>query len=88
MVAVRAERAIEEARAADRVADAGRGPLHGVPFSVKDVTETLDLPTTYGPSPSATDPGTDFEAANVTQLRRAGGILVCKTRRRSWRASR
>jgi amidase len=77
-VAVRAERAIEEARAADRAAPAARGPLHGIPFSVKDVTETLDLPTTYG-SIAFRDHRTDFEAAIVTQLRRAGAILVCKT---------
>ena len=78
VVAVRAERAIEEARAADRVAEVDRGPLHGIPFSVKDVTETLDLPTTYG-SVAFRDHRTDFEAAIVTQLRRAGAILVCKT---------
>jgi amidase/aspartyl-tRNA(Asn)/glutamyl-tRNA(Gln) amidotransferase subunit A len=78
VVAVRAERAIGEARAADRAAEVDRGPLHGIPFSVKDVTETLDLPTTYG-SVAFRDHHTDFEAAIVTQLRRAGAILVCKT---------
>lgn len=78
VVAVRAERAIEEARAADRAAEIDRGPLHGIPFSVKDVTETLDLPTTYG-SVAFREHRTDFEAAIVTQLRRAGAILVCKT---------
>ncbi len=78
VVAVRAERAIEEARAADRAAEVDRRPLHGIPFSVKDVTETLDLPTTYG-SVAFRDHRTDFEAAIVTQLRRAGAILVCKT---------
>jgi amidase/aspartyl-tRNA(Asn)/glutamyl-tRNA(Gln) amidotransferase subunit A len=78
VVAVRAEEAITEARAADRVAADSRGPLHGVPFSVKDVTETLDLPTTYG-SIAFRDNRTDFEAAIVSQLRSAGGILVCKT---------
>jgi amidase/aspartyl-tRNA(Asn)/glutamyl-tRNA(Gln) amidotransferase subunit A len=77
-VALRAERAIEEARSAERIAPVDRGPLHGIPFSVKDVTETIDLPTTYG-SVAFRDHRTDFEAAIVTQLRGAGAILVCKT---------
>ncbi|HEX5192686.1 MAG TPA: amidase [Solirubrobacteraceae bacterium] len=78
VVAPRAEAAMREAAAADRMAPAQHGPLHGVPFTVKDVTETLDLPTTWG-SPALADHRTDYEAAVVGHLRRAGAILVGKT---------
>jgi amidase len=78
VVAVRAEAALAEARARDRLPPGDRGPLHGVPFTIKDVTETIDLPTTYG-SMAFKDHRTDFDAVVVARLRRAGGILVGKT---------
>ena len=78
VVALRAEAAITEARARDEVPLPERGPLHGVPFTVKDVTETLDLPTTYG-SVAFAGHQTGFEALVVTRLREAGAILVGKT---------
>jgi amidase/aspartyl-tRNA(Asn)/glutamyl-tRNA(Gln) amidotransferase subunit A len=78
VVALRADAALEEARAADRLDPQEQGPLHGVPFTVKDVTETLDLPTTWG-SRAFAGHMTGFEAASVTHLRGAGAILVGKT---------
>ncbi|MET0166299.1 MAG: amidase family protein [Vicinamibacterales bacterium] len=38
--------AIEQARTADR--SQSRGPLHGVPIGVKDIIDTVDMPTTLG----------------------------------------
>src|SRR5438445_753212 len=45
-----AESAIKEARTADRHNTRGSalGPLHGVPFTVKDIFNTAGLPTTAG----------------------------------------
>jgi amidase len=78
VVALRAQAALAEARARDALAPEERGSLHGVPFTVKDVTETLDLPTTYG-SAALAGHRTGFEALVVTRLREAGAILVGKT---------
>jgi len=78
LVALRGDRASAEAAAADRLEPDKRGPLHGVPFTVKDVTETLDLPTTYG-SRAFEGFQTDFEAVVVWKLRAAGAILIGKT---------
>ena len=41
-----AERAMERAGAADRLP--ARGPLHGVPFVIKDIIDTHDMPTGWG----------------------------------------
>jgi amidase/aspartyl-tRNA(Asn)/glutamyl-tRNA(Gln) amidotransferase subunit A len=78
VVALRARPALAEALARDALPPEERGPLHGVPFSVKDVTETLDLPTTYG-SAAFAGHRSEFEALVVTRLRGAGAILVGKT---------
>ncbi|MFJ1589122.1 amidase [Kitasatospora albolonga] len=78
VVAVRAEGALADARAADALPPAERGPLHGIPFTAKDANESADLPTAYGSLPFAGyRPGFDSEA--VARLRRAGGILVGTT---------
>lgn len=44
------ERALTQADAADRdfAAGADHGPLHGIPFGVKDLLATRGLPTTWG----------------------------------------
>ncbi|MFF7875818.1 amidase [Streptomyces californicus] len=78
VIAVRAERARAEARAADSVPPEERGPLHGIPFTVKDANESAELPTAYGSRPfTGYRPGFDSEV--VARLRRAGGILVGST---------
>src|SRR5690606_36413720 len=52
--------------------------LHGVPFGVKDIIDTADLPTEYGsPIHRGHRPGRD--AACVALMRRAGAVLVGKT---------
>ena len=75
-----AESAIKEARAADRrnKAKAVLGPLHGVPFTAKDIFNTAGLPTTAGVRmPRSRIP--DHDATVVARMRRAGAILIGKT---------
>jgi amidase len=48
VVQLRAEAALAEARAADRVPAAERGPLHGVPTTIKDSLDTAGIVTTGG----------------------------------------
>ncbi len=59
---------------------AGRptGVLHGIPFAVKDLIDTANLPTEYG---SAVFAGrmARWDATVVARIRAAGGILVGKT---------
>ena len=70
------EGALAAARAADRSPPTGL--LHGIPFGVKDVIDTADLPTTYGsPLYKGFRPAAD--ASCVALLRQAGGILLGKT---------
>jgi len=70
------ERVIAQARALDR--GAARGPLHGVPFGVKDIIDTCDSPTEYGtPIHKGHRPAKD--AACVALSRRAGGVVMGKT---------
>lgn len=78
LVARRSEAALAEASAADRARPEERGPLHGIPFTVKDVTETLEMPTTHG-SRAFDGVQAGYEAVVVTHLRSAGAILVGKT---------
>jgi aspartyl-tRNA(Asn)/glutamyl-tRNA(Gln) amidotransferase subunit A len=75
-----AERARREAREAERALKDGRplGPLHGVPFSVKDLECTAGTRTTFG-SPMYADHVPDEDSIGVARLRAAGAILVGKT---------
>ncbi len=53
VVTVMREPALREARAAEAEIRAGkyRGPLHGVPYGVKDLIATKEAPTTWGAEP-------------------------------------
>lgn len=74
-VALRAEQALEEARARD--SGPPTGPLHGVPFAVKDIFDTQDLPTEFNsPIYKGYQPARD--AAAVSLLRTAGGVFLGK----------
>ena len=67
-----------QAQALDRLPAGQRGPLHGIPVAIKDVTETSDMPTTYGSRAYAGHrPG--YDAAIVGLLRAAGAVILCKT---------
>jgi aspartyl-tRNA(Asn)/glutamyl-tRNA(Gln) amidotransferase subunit A len=69
-----------EADAADRDAAAGRwrGPLHGIPVSVKDLFDIAGLPTTAASKVRAGHVAT-ADAPAVARLRAAGAIIVGKT---------
>jgi aspartyl-tRNA(Asn)/glutamyl-tRNA(Gln) amidotransferase subunit A len=73
------ERALEEARAAEKEIAAGkyRGPLHGIPYGVKDLFATKGLPTTWG-APPFKEQVFDFDATVVERLRAAGAVMVAK----------
>jgi aspartyl-tRNA(Asn)/glutamyl-tRNA(Gln) amidotransferase subunit A len=72
--------ALEVARVAERAVLAGDelGPLHGVPFSVKDSIDTAGVPTQRG-SPIFRGRVPDADATSVARLKKAGGILLAKT---------
>jgi Asp-tRNA(Asn)/Glu-tRNA(Gln) amidotransferase A subunit family amidase len=73
------ELALAQAKKADAEIAAGRyrGPLHGIPFGVKDLLDTAGIATTYGAEPFRTRvPTTD--AAVVRRLNEAGAVLIAK----------
>lgn len=80
VVAMDAERARAEASAADDARAAGEqcGPLHGLPMTIKDCYETLDLVTAAG-APQYADHVPERDADVVRLLRRAGAIVWAKT---------
>ncbi|QRE73907.1 amidase [Methylobacterium aquaticum] len=71
---------LAEAEAADRdlAANGPRGPLHGLPHAVKDLSATAGIRTTQG-SPLFRDTVPDTDALHVARLRQAGAILIGKT---------
>jgi amidase len=77
---VAAEQALAAARKATR-ATTGRGPLgplHGVPVSIKDLTPTKGIRTTWG-SKIFEDHVPDADAVVVERLKAAGAIVIGKT---------
>src|SRR5260221_5348508 len=70
------EAALAAARASDKSGKAG--VLKGVPFGIKDIFDTADMPTGYG-SPIYTGCRPSFSASAVSLPRAAGGILLGKT---------
>src|SRR5207248_3329524 len=76
-----AEEAVEVARKATAAAQrrsARLGPLHGVPVSIKDLTPTKGIRTTWG-SKIYEHHVPDEDALVVTRLKAAGAIVVGKT---------
>ena len=75
-----ADQARAEADACDRDLAAGRirGPLHGLPYGLKDLIDTADIATDWGATPyEGRVPAED--ATVVKRLREAGAILLAKT---------
>jgi len=70
----------DAALALARTLDAGpvRGLLHGLPFGVKDLLDTADMPTAYG-SPIYAGQQPQVDAAAVALCREAGAVLLGKT---------
>src|SRR5207237_3292777 len=79
VAAVTRETALREARQAEAEIRRGRyrGPLHGIPYGVKDLIATRDAPTTWGAAPYK-DQHFDYDATVVTRLREAGAVLLGK----------
>jgi Asp-tRNA(Asn)/Glu-tRNA(Gln) amidotransferase A subunit family amidase len=73
------DHALSRARAADTEIAAGkyRGPLHGIPYGVKDLLDTKDIPTTYGAEPFRNRVPVE-DSAVVRRLNEAGAVLLAK----------
>ena len=79
-ITVLADAARDAARTADRELASGRdrGPLHGVPMSIKDILDIAGLPTTAA-SRVRRDHVAARDATVVARLREAGAVFVGKT---------
>lgn len=79
VVTLTGERALREAQLAEAELAAGydRGPLHGIPYGVKDLIATQDYPTSWGAAPYK-DQRFDADAHVVNRLQAAGGVMVAK----------
>ncbi len=79
VITVTKDHAIARAKQADAEIKKGkyRGPLHGIPYGVKDLLDTKDILTTYGAEPFRNRvPAAD--SAVVKRLDDAGAVLVGK----------
>jgi Asp-tRNA(Asn)/Glu-tRNA(Gln) amidotransferase A subunit family amidase len=79
VVSLTADRARAQAKQADAEIAAGkyRGPLHGIPFGLKDLFAVRGTKTTWGATPFK-DQVIDTDATVYTRLTDAGAILVAK----------
>ena len=79
VVSLTEELALRQAKQADEEIAAGayRGPLHGIPFGLKDLLAVRGTKTTWGMSPFK-DRVIDADATVYSRLARAGAILVAK----------
>jgi Asp-tRNA(Asn)/Glu-tRNA(Gln) amidotransferase A subunit family amidase len=71
--------ALSQARRADAEVAGGkyRGPLHGIPFGVKDLLDTAGIRTTWGAEPFK-DRVPKADSAVVRRLTDAGAVLLAK----------
>jgi aspartyl-tRNA(Asn)/glutamyl-tRNA(Gln) amidotransferase subunit A len=78
-IRVTPEVALAEARAAEAEIMAGkqRGPMHGIPYGLKDIVETAGIPTT-GHSKLRQDHVPTEDAEIVRRLKAGGGVLMGK----------
>ncbi len=78
-ITITGEHARAQAKKADEEIAAGhyRGPLHGIPFGVKDLLDTAGIPTTWGAEPFR-DRVPKENSAVVKRLNDAGAVLVAK----------
>jgi aspartyl-tRNA(Asn)/glutamyl-tRNA(Gln) amidotransferase subunit A len=75
-----ADDALKAAKTAEAAVLSGEalGPLHGVPFTVKDSIDTAGVPTQRG-SPIFKGRTPDADATSVARMKKAGGLLLAKT---------
>jgi Asp-tRNA(Asn)/Glu-tRNA(Gln) amidotransferase A subunit family amidase len=78
-ITITGDHALAQAKQADKEIAAGkyRGPLHGIPFGVKDLLDTAGIPTTYGAEPFRNRVPKE-DAVVVRRLHEAGAVLVAK----------
>ena len=72
-----------EAIARDIRVSGRKGPLHGIPYAVKDLIFAKGLPATAG-SKQMKDFVPDFDADCVAAMKKAGAILMGKTNTQEW----
>ena len=79
VVTLTPELARAQALRAERELAAGhwRGPLHGIPYGVKDLFATAGIPTSWGAAPFRRQVF-DYDATVVRRLRQAGAVLAAK----------
>ena len=79
IITLTSDHALKRARQADREIAAGRyrGPLHGIPYGVKDLLDTKGIATTWGAEPFR-DRVPAADSAVVRRLDAAGAVLVAK----------
>lgn len=79
VITLTAERALDQARARDAELAAGidRGPLHGIPWGVKDLMAVQGYRTTWGAKPFEGQ-SFDITAEVVQRLDAAGAVLIAK----------
>ncbi len=72
--------AMEQAKQADRDMANGNdhGPLHGMPYGLKDLFDTKGIKTTWGAAPYKNRIGT-IDAHIVQRLKESGAVLLGKT---------
>ena len=78
-VTLTADLALKQARMAEAEIGAGgyRGPMHGIPFGLKDVFNTAGIPTT-AQSKTLIGNVPDADATATARLYEAGGVLIGK----------
>lgn len=79
VVRITGDLALKQAGLADAEMAQGkdRGPLHGIPYGVKDLLATKGIPTSWG-APPLKDQLIDEDATVIIRLRDAGAILCAK----------
>src|SRR5713101_5047346 len=73
------EIALAQAKTAEKEIQRGhyRGPLHGIPYAVKDLLSVRGLPTTWGAKPYANQVF-NYDAAVIEHLNRVGAVMIGK----------
>ncbi len=79
-VVIDRERAIARARELDLELSGGRdlGPLHGIPFGIKDIVDVAGLPTRLGAQAWSDEPAAE-DSTIVARLRQLGAVILGKT---------